>query len=66
MPSLILSCETATVVLFFFHAFSPNQYIVGCGRTTPHSRPIPHEYYGGPLGIKAILSAINIFDIVRT
>ena len=65
LPALLLSCEVLLITPFFFFAFDPTQYIIG-KHDDSKPGPIPHEYYGGPLGIKAILEGINVFDIVMT
>ena len=61
IPSLILSCEIALIAPFFFIAYSPARYII---RNATEEGRRPQDYAGGPFGIYAILSAINIIDIV--
>jgi hypothetical protein len=49
------------VAPFFLIAYSANRYII---RTSSEEERSPRGYHGGPLGIYAILSAINIIDII--
>ncbi|KAG0652534.1 Transmembrane [Hyphodiscus hymeniophilus] len=63
IPSLMLSCEIAIIAPFFFIAYSPKRYII----RNPSDEARRHQgYAGGPFGFYAILSAINIVDIVTT
>jgi hypothetical protein len=63
LPSLIISCEIAILAPFFFIAYSPAPYII----RNPTEEGRRHEgYAGGPFGVYAILSAINIIDIVAS
>ena len=61
LPSLILSCEIAIIVPFFLHAYSYAPYILGRPASVSGSQL---RYHGGRFGITAILSALNIVDIV--
>jgi hypothetical protein len=61
LPALILSCEMVLIAPFFIYAYSYTPYVLG----RPASASGPHLIYkGGHLGINAILSALNIVDIV--
>jgi Organic solute transporter Ostalpha len=62
LPSLLLSCEVALFSPFFLYAYTCSPYIVRRG--TPANCTSPQGYYGGPSGVHAILSAINVVDIV--
>ena len=62
IPSLLLSCEVALLSPFFLIAYSAKRYTLG--GSSPASAPTMAHYQGGPLGAKAIFSAINIIDIV--
>jgi hypothetical protein len=62
IPSLILSCEVALLAPFFLIAYSCKRYMLGMASS--ESAPTLANYEGGPLGIKAIFTAINIVDIV--
>ena len=61
LPSLILSCEMALIAPFFLHAYSYAPYILSRPASLSGGRL---EYQGGTFGISAILSALNIVDIV--
>jgi hypothetical protein len=58
LPSLILSCEMVFIAPFFLHAYSVAPYKLG------GAAAVTGAYYGGSSGTKAILAALNIFDIV--
>ncbi|KAF2092991.1 hypothetical protein NA57DRAFT_61850 [Rhizodiscina lignyota] len=59
LPSLILCCEMAVLAPFFFLAYSFKPYRLGSSLVKDAQR-----YEGGPLGLYAIIKALNIFDIV--
>lgn len=69
LPSLILSCEMALISPFFLMIYSIKPYTLGHmsspeNPSSRHSMQHLQHYQGGPLGVYAILQAINVFDIV--
>jgi len=64
LPSLILCCEMAIIAPVFYFAYSIKPYKIGAA--TPAHGPSPQYYQGGPGGIRAILSALNVFDLLGT
>ncbi|MCJ1454278.1 hypothetical protein MMC28_004630 [Mycoblastus sanguinarius] len=66
LPSLILCCEMALISPFFLMVYSIKPYTIGhmFSPENPSSRHGMHHFQGGPLGVYAILQAINVFDIV--
>lgn len=66
LPSLILCCEMALISPFFLIVCSIKPYTLGHMSSTenPSSRHGMQHYQGGPLGVYAILQAVNVFDIV--
>jgi hypothetical protein len=62
IPSLILSFEVALIAPFFVYAFPWKPYRIGYVSAGDLVAK-PHQYYGGFLGIRAMLSAANIFDV---
>ncbi len=66
LPSLILCYEMALISPFFLMVYSVKPYILGhmSSPENPSSRHGTQHYQGGPLGVYAILQAINVFDIV--
>lgn len=62
IPSLLLSCEIALFAPFFLFAFPWAPYVIGSVLAADRT-PKPRQYYGGFLGLKALLMAANIFDI---
>ena len=66
LPSLILCCEMALIAPVFLMVYSIKPYTLGhmASPEYPSSRHGMQHYQGGPLGVYAILQAINVFDIV--
>jgi hypothetical protein len=63
IPSLLLSCEIAIVAPFFLVAYSAKQYSIQISADEERS---PRSYQGGPLGLQALVYAVNIIAIVST
>lgn len=66
LPSLILCCEMALISPFFLMVYSIKPYTLGhmSSAEIPSSRHGMQYYQGGPLGVYAILQAINVLDMV--
>lgn len=62
IPSLLLSCEIALVTPFFLYAFPWAPYKLRSIAASDRNHK-PQHYYGGFLGVRALLAAANIFDI---
>jgi hypothetical protein len=63
IPALLLSCEIAVLAPLLLIVYSPSRYII---RTLSEEERSPRGYQGGPLGIHALLSALNVIDIIGT
>jgi hypothetical protein len=66
LPALILCCELALVSPFFLLAFPVKPYKLG-HMVAPENLSSRHDmthYQGGPLGVYAIVQAVNVVDLV--
>lgn len=59
---MMLCCEMAIIAPFFLVAYSNKNYKLG--PTSTASGPYYKEYQGGPLGVYALMSALNYFNLV--
>lgn len=66
LPSLILCCEMAIIAPFFLVVYSIKPYTLGqiTSPENPSSRHGIDHYQGGPLGLYALLQAVNVFDLI--
>jgi hypothetical protein len=62
LPSLILCCEMVIIAPFFWYAYPAGPYL---RRVHSPETGQSGTYQGGPMGIYAILEAMNILDIVK-
>lgn len=66
LPPLILCCEMALVAPFFYFAYPVRPYKIGNGQFYEDGMRVrdTRHYQGGPVGVYAVLRALNIFDMV--
>jgi hypothetical protein len=68
LPPLILCCEMAVIAPVFYYAFPISPYKLGNGLLYESGARVEDNrvYQGGPVGIFALLKALNVFDMITT
>ncbi|KAF2423721.1 DUF300-domain-containing protein [Tothia fuscella] len=66
LPAMLLAVEMTIFAIMHIFAFSWKPYILDKTSTSyATGAPVPAQYHGGFLGVKALLDAFNLWDVVK-